>query len=99
MKMQKMTKTVSFPSERYPRTISTKITSYQQLQQQKHSFPPTVHSHLLPLRQVHVSGLDVGQVGDEVVEGLPVDHQAGHALGVVSHDVGRPLLLAGNNGN
>ena len=29
--------------------------------------------HFLPLRQVDVSGLDVLEVGDEVVEGLAVD--------------------------
>ena len=50
--------------------------------------------HLLPLRQVYVSGLDVLKVGNEVMEGLPVDDQAGHTLWVVGHDIGGSLLLS-----
>ena len=57
-----------------------------------------IPSHVPPLRQVHVSGLDVGHVGDEVVEGLPVDDEAGDAVHVVRDDVGRALLLAEVNG-
>ena len=52
-------------------------------------------SHGLPLSQVDVFVLDVVQVGDELMERLAVDDEAGDALGVVGDDVGRALFLAG----
>ncbi len=52
-----------------------------------------MNSHLLSLREVDVSGLNVCEVGDKMVEGLAIDDQTGHAVGVIGDDVGRALLL------
>ena len=52
------------------------------------------YSHFLPLRQVNVSLLDVIQVGDHLGEGVSVDDQTFHPLGVIGDNVGGSHFLA-----
>ena len=53
------------------------------------------NSHHFPGRQVNVSLLDLLEVGDQLGEGVPVDHQALHLplrVSCVCDDVGCPHL-------
>lgn len=50
--------------------------------------PPAFHGFVL------VTSADLVQAGDELVEGLSVDDEAGHSFGVVGYDVGCPQVVA-----
>ena len=58
----------------------------------------TAHSLFAQLTLVDVSVFDLLQSADELVEGIVVDHETGHAIWVVRHDVGRPDVLPAARG-
>ena len=47
-------------------------------------------------RQVHISGFDVLQVGNQMVERLAINHQASNTVLIIGNNIGSPFLLSEN---
>ena len=52
--------------------------------------------NLFAFGQVNISGFDVLQVGNQMVERLAVDHQASNTVFVIGNNIGSPFLLSEN---
>ena len=52
------------------------------------------YSHFLPLGQVNVLPLDIIKVSDHLGEGVSVNDQTFHSLGVIGNNVGSSHFLA-----
>ena len=52
--------------------------------------------NLFAFGQVNISGFDVLQVGNQMVERLAINHQASNTVFVIGNNIGSPFLLSEN---